>query len=140
MDRGITPSRSSGLAVAVALASLASPARAQGLIWRAFGDLSMQGFGTAVDDYVDVDGDGIDDLLAGAGPVGSNYVKGYVRIVSGADGSTLSTVRGEHIGDGFGWSVATVGDLDADGTSDFVVGAPERTMEPSMRSRARRAP
>jgi hypothetical protein len=124
MDRGITPSRSSGLTVAVALASLASPARAQGLVWRTFGDLSNQDFGTAVDSYPDFDGDGIDDLLVGAGPVGSNYVKGFVRIVSGADGSTLSTVRGENIGDGFGLSVATVGDLDADGTSDFVVGAP----------------
>lgn len=72
----------------------------------------------------DVDGDGLADLVAGA--PGSDEASGAVHIWLGAQpiaGEPTTTLRGDTAGDGFGHAVS-VGDLNADGIDDLVVGAP----------------
>ena len=86
----------------------------------------------------DVNGDGLDDIIIGAysaprpdlGPDGAAYVvygtdAGFPARLSLADldGSNGFTMQGPANGDGFGRSVAGVGDVNGDGIDDVVVGA-----------------
>ena len=68
----------------------------------------------------DFDGDGHVDLFVGA-PGGDS---GRVYLLSGKDGTVLRTYAPPEEADSFGWYVARVDDLDGDGRSDLVVGAP----------------
>lgn len=77
--------------------------------------------GHALDIVPDVDGDGTPEILVGA----FNFRDvGYVRLLSGKDLSTLREWRTGLVDDGFGHSVAYVGDVDGDGRPDVAVGAP----------------
>ncbi len=77
---------------------------------------------TSLETLGDLDGDGIDDFLAGAsGAAGS---RGQVLVFSGADGRVLHTLLGDASGDLLGREIATPGDLDGDGREDFVATAP----------------
>lgn len=83
-------------------------------------DGSGDGFGVSVSAIGDITGDGIPDLLVGAN--GGNYVVLY----SGKDGSRIGRIDNP---DGtsptnFGMSVSEAGDVNGDGTPDFIVGAP----------------
>ena len=72
----------------------------------------------------DVDGDQYPDIISGA--VNTNRYRGSVYVFAGRDGSVACTLTGQRVeeGDGtFGWSVATT-DLDDDGQSDLLIGAP----------------
>jgi hypothetical protein len=81
--------------------------------------------GYAVSGGVDVDDDGHDDFLVGEPHNDDEGNKaGRVRVYSGADGSSLGTVRGEAAGDRFGWAVAGLGRTNGDSHDDFAVGAP----------------
>jgi|GEM_PF-2166999 len=86
----------------------------------------------------DVNGDGLDDIIIGAyaaprpdmGPDGAAYVvygsdQGLPSRLGLADldGSNGFTMRGPANGDGFGRSVAGIGDVDGDGVDDIAVGA-----------------
>ncbi|MFT7486048.1 MAG: hypothetical protein ACI9F9_001901, partial [Candidatus Paceibacteria bacterium] len=72
----------------------------------------------------DLNGDGVDDLALGApGNLDTPWVMGHVRVVSGADWSTLLFLSGSQVGDGFGLSIAPAGDIDGDGVDDILVGA-----------------
>ncbi len=90
-----------------------------------------QGFGSAVLPVDDINGDGLADLVVGSREEDSSRgglrllfmntdgtAKGNVRIASQLNGGPVLA-----IGDRFGSSLASVGDLDGDGVADFVIGA-----------------
>lgn len=76
--------------------------------------------------YPDVNGDGHADVLVGA-PGASATTVGSVHVYHGGPGglpeSATLTLRGT-MGDQFGYSVASAGDVNGDGFADAVVGAP----------------
>jgi hypothetical protein len=91
------------------------------------------GLGTSVADVGDVNGDGFDDVLAGAPGDGQGRINLYYGSASGAFRTPDWTYQGTQIYGGaatsgptagFGTAVAGVGDFDHDGYDDFIVGAP----------------
>lgn len=91
------------------------------------GGLNSDGFGVSIDGGVDVNADGVPDLLIGA-PQSQFDLGGYVRVVSGVDGSVLRSHSGFTIGADFGQCVRWLSDIDDDGTRDYAVGAPGETL------------
>ena len=80
---------------------------------------SVAGFGT------DVNGDQVEDFVVGAyGNDGGGIDAGSVYVFSGAGGSLIYELAGAAAGDGFGFAVAAVGDVNADTIQDVAVGAP----------------
>lgn len=72
----------------------------------------------------DIDGDGVGDYAVTAITEGTGgFLAGAVFVYSGADGSLLNTVFGE-TGELLGYSAAAAGDVNGDGTPDYVIGAP----------------
>jgi hypothetical protein len=88
------------------------------LLWSANGKPGEQ-LGTGVESAGDVDGDGVQDVVAGAPYSGRAYV------YSGKDGHALFTLRAENDSDAFGQHVSSAGDVDHDGHADFLIGAPQ---------------
>ncbi|HMQ69600.1 MAG TPA: integrin alpha [Ignavibacteria bacterium] len=81
-------------------------------------------FGFSVNSAGDVNGDGYDDIVVGAYAFTSNTGKAYLFF----GGTNMNTVpdlvlTGVSTGNYLGWSVASAGDLNADGYDDFVFGA-----------------
>ena len=74
----------------------------------------------------DLNADGRADFWVGS-PFDSSagLQSGAVRAISGADGSLLYAMYGAAAVDHFGWSLARLGDLNGDGISDLLVGAPD---------------
>jgi hypothetical protein len=82
-------------------------------------------FGRAVADAGDVDLDGVPDVVVGAPfDSGNGAGAGRVFVYSGRTGDLLWERGGEFPGDAFGWSVDGLGDINGDGRSDVIVGAP----------------
>lgn len=81
-------------------------------------------FGRAVSDAGDVNGDGVSDIIVGAPFHAPGGTPGAVFVYSGKTGELLWTRSGEFPGDAYGWSVDGIGDLNSDGLSDVIVGAP----------------
>jgi hypothetical protein len=84
-------------------------------------------FGFSIAEPGDLDGDGIPDCIVGAPTdLDSNGIAtGTLIAISGATGSFLYRLAGDAVGDQFGWDVRSVsGDIDGDGVSDIIVGAP----------------
>jgi hypothetical protein len=82
-------------------------------------------FGFSVAGLNDVDGDGRGDVLVGGvleSRVSPNA--GAAVLTSGADGTILATFGSGAAADGFGYSVASAGDVDGDGLDELIVGAP----------------
>ena len=92
------------------------------------GEASKDWFGIGVSNGGDVDGDGIDEILIGACQTDKGGA-GRAYLINGVTGQVLHVLRGEHAsgipgnGDAYGFAVSTLGDLDLDGASEFVVGA-----------------
>jgi hypothetical protein len=91
------------------------------LLFRRSGRAGEQN-GYAVADAGDVNGDGVPDVISGAPGMGNDI--GHVYVYSGATGSTIVRLHGPHRGDAFGAAVSSAGDVNGDGVSDLVVGAP----------------
>jgi FG-GAP repeat protein/VCBS repeat protein len=84
--------------------------------------MAFAAFGFSVAAAGDVNKDGTPDLLIGAfGQDGG----GKVFIFSGKEGTLLRTLQApqRQVGAGFGWAVASLGDLTGDGVPEVVVGA-----------------
>lgn len=91
------------------------------------GQPGSSGYGFAVDGAGDVNGDGHDDVIAGAGPV-LNAAPGEVTIFSGLDGSALHVISDPStLPSFFGLAVAGIGDVDGDGLPDVAIGASLRS-------------
>ncbi len=87
-------------------------------------------FGAALASPGDFDGDGVTDVAIGApAPVSSSqgvFSTGEVLLFSGATGNHLLTVNdpSPESGSTFGFSIVGAGDVDKDGVSDLLIGAP----------------
>ena len=68
----------------------------------------------------DVDGDRFGDILVGSSVLSGS---GVVRLHSGRDGSLLASLEGDPNDGRFGSAMRALGDVDADGRSDFAVGS-----------------
>ncbi|KAA3609049.1 MAG: hypothetical protein DWQ01_10730 [Planctomycetota bacterium] len=99
-----------------------------------FGRSAGSGFGTAVANIGDVDGDGFEDLGVGA-PLedGSITSGGAAYLFSGYDGSILYARSGGFVGNRthsrFGHDLTGVGLLDGDSRRDVVIGVPGDPVE-----------
>jgi len=97
------------------------------VIYTAYGDAFSWRFGESVAGAGDVNGDGLADVIAGA-PLGWDpdvgTQTGAARVLSGSSGATIHTFFGASTFDALGQSVASAGDVDRDGRSDLLVGAP----------------
>lgn len=86
--------------------------------------------GSAVADAGDVDGDGRGDLLVGSpNETGAATNSGVVRVITGRTWRTLRTLWGALAHERFGTRVATLGDVDGDGRSEFAVASPSAELD-----------
>lgn len=81
--------------------------------------------GSAVNNAGDVNNDGIPDYIVSSLGSFFHLYPGRVQVFSGADNSVLHTIHGDpSVLDRIGRGIDGVGDMNADGYDDFVVGAP----------------
>ena len=99
-------------------------------LWTLEGSESGANLGYAVAGLGDLNNDGYDDILVGApnaDGIGTNSGQVYLYLGTSTGPATTATWTGdgEAAGDGFGQSIAALGDLNGDGYADFAVGAPD---------------
>ena len=97
--------------------------------WIAEPNQALANFGISVATAGDVNGDGFSDVIIGAasfnnGQDGEGRAFVYLGSPSGLGSSPSWTAESNQVGAQFGYSVATAGDVNGDGFSDVVIGAP----------------
>jgi hypothetical protein len=86
------------------------------------GETAGEGFGTCPAPAGDVDGDGHADLIVGSWQyAGAAVSGGRAYLYSGKDGRLLATYTCRIPGDTFGFDAVGMGDVDGDGTVDFLI-------------------
>jgi hypothetical protein len=86
------------------------------------GETAGEGFGIGPANAGDVNGDGYDDLIVGAWQYSSIVISGgRAYLYSGKDGALLRTYTCRTPGDTFGFDAIGMGDVDGDGTIDFLI-------------------
>ncbi len=98
-------------------------------VWSVAGAQSADRLGAAVAGAGDVDGDGYSDVIVGAPSFsGTFFGEGAVFVYLGSAGGLSTTAAWSATGGAdsarFGTAVSTAGDVDGDGFSDILVGAP----------------
>lgn len=86
-------------------------------------DSAVFGFGESVSTAGDLNNDGYDDVIVGR-TASDSLGLGTVYVFSGKTGDTLRLFTGMVENDYIGTSVSFVGDMNADGYEDYIVGAP----------------
>ncbi len=110
------------LFVFAALVLLVPQVDSQSQICGLLNDVADSNFGHSVSDAGDVDKDGYTDFIAGAP---SSSGPGSAKVVSGVDGTILHALTSPLLAkDHYGYAVSDAGDVNNDGTSDLIVGAP----------------
>jgi hypothetical protein len=96
------------------------------LLYNFIGDEAGNYMGWSVAGVGDLDGDGVPELMIGTPYARAGEVIGAGNAVvrSGATGDLIYTFEGEDAGDFLGWAVASIDDLDGDGVTDLLLGAP----------------
>ena len=92
-------------------------------------------FGVSMAGTADIDGDGTRDFVVGASQRDNAWQfsgPGFVRAFSGASGASLFTVYGATDGSAFGQEVVDLGDVNADGASDFAVLEADSLLSPPI--------
>lgn len=108
------------------------------VLQRIYGPLAGDALGAAVAGAGDVNKDGFLDYLIGVPGDDTNGVDaGSVKVFSGFDGSIIHEFHGGAPGGLFGSAVGGLGDINADGHSDLVVGAWSNDTAGSDAGRAR---
>ena len=94
--------------------------------WTGTGENSYDQFGNCVATAGDVNGDGFSDILVGAYGASSSTGRAYLFQGGGwtLPGAYSWIHPGENLADSYAWSVASAGDVDGDGYTDVLVGAP----------------
>ena len=90
------------------------------------GQAANESLGDSVSSVGDANKDGYPDLAAGAPGASPNNLAqaGIVRVYSGKDGTVIDTFTGRTSNESLGGSVDGVGDVNSDGTPDWIAGAP----------------
>ncbi len=130
--------KETNLAPTVNLSSLDS---SQGFVIKGIDAFDYSGY--SVSDAGDINGDGFGDVIIGAhfaDPNGQMAGESYVVFgfsddtlfsieLSSLDGSNGFKINGINAGDMSGYSVSTIGDVNGDGYSDIIIGAPYANRE-----------
>ncbi len=96
------------------------------LLWQFDGLAVGDRFGLSVSAVGDWNGDGVPDVAASADQRDSTGL-GYVRILSGLDGTLLETINGSTANLGFGLAIAGLGDATGDTRRELAVASPNFT-------------
>lgn len=108
-----------GIAIVVGLLAAGAATCSGEELWCRTGTRSH--FGAHVAPAGDLDGDGRPDLLVAETFLGSSGEK--VSVLS-STGQVIIELQGQQNGEGLGWSMDALDDVDGDGTRDVIAGAP----------------